>query len=195
MKDNTATMQTATISENEFLRLRSRYPDLRLELIQGEVFAMPPVGGDSGRLEGAYAGELYLWSKTHPGEVYSASTGFRLPNGNIRSADASIFLPGNPAYGRRWTGFLRGVPDFLIEIRSSSDDMPRLRAKMTDWIRSGCRLAWLVDPVGRRVLEYKPSGYEVPRIRRHAYDARIETEDLLPGFALCPAELDGGRPL
>lgn len=198
MKSIARMLAAPTISEDEFLKINSRYPDLRLELVEGEVVAMPPAGGESGRLEGAYSGELYLWSKTHGGKAFGPSTGFRLPNGNIRSADASILLPDNPAYPKRWSGFIRGCPDFLIEVRSPSDRMARLREKMRDWIQAGCRLGWLVDPVQRRVLIYKPGGrglYEArgnyaPVIRRAGYADRLTGDDLIAGLSICPAELD-----
>ena len=184
-------MNTNTVlTEHEFIQLSAKFPDLRLELINGEALIMPPVGGDSGRLEGAYTGELYLWKKRHQGEVHGPSTGFRLPNGDIRCADASLLLPGNSAYATQGQDFVDGVPDFLIEVRSPSDRMARLRSKMEAWIRAGCRLAWLIDPVQKRALVYTPSGYDQPRIRRANYDEWLTGEDVVPELELRPSDLD-----
>ncbi len=172
--------------EAELMEMRARFPDFRLELVKGEVQVMPPTGGESGRLEGAYTGELYLWTRTNEGTVYGPSTGFRLPGGDIRSADAALVLPGNPVYGLTWQGFVEGIPDFLIEVRSPSDSMPRLREKMKAWMAAGCRLGWLIDPVQRRVFVYTQTG----AARRVRYEQTLTGLDIAPGFSVCSAELD-----
>ena len=39
------------------------------------------------------------------------------------------------------------VPEFIIEVRSQSDSLPRLQRKMKDiWIVNGVLLAWFIDP-------------------------------------------------
>nr|MDQ2900015.1 Uma2 family endonuclease [Acidobacteriota bacterium] len=43
-----------------------------------------------------------------------------------------------------------------IELRSRTDRLPVLRAKMQEWIANGAQLAWLVDPERRAVEVYRP---------------------------------------
>lgn len=47
-------------------------------------------------------------------------------------------------------------PDFVIELMSSSDRLPKAQAKMSDWIANGAKLAWLIDPYRRQVTIYAP---------------------------------------
>jgi hypothetical protein len=44
----------------------------------------------------------------------------------------------------------RHCPDFVIELLSSSDRLPKAQAKMKDWIANGAKLVWLIDPTSAR---------------------------------------------
>jgi len=55
------------------------------------------------------------------------------------------------------------IPDFVVEIRSPvveirspNDRMKRLKAKMTEYVANGVRLAWLLDPIDKRAYIYRP---------------------------------------
>jgi Uma2 family endonuclease len=47
-------------------------------------------------------------------------------------------------------------PDFVIELRSSTDRIRRLKAKMEEYIANGAELGWLIDPEERNVWIYRP---------------------------------------
>jgi Uma2 family endonuclease len=51
-------------------------------------------------------------------------------------------------------------PDFVVELKSPTDRLPVLRAKMAEWIANGAQLGWLIDPERRAVEIYRP-GEEV----------------------------------
>lgn len=53
-------------------------------------------------------------------------------------------------------GFAPLCPDFVVELRSRSDNLPPLEDKMLEYIASGSQLAWLIDPLRRRVYIYRP---------------------------------------
>jgi len=51
------------------------------------------------------------------------------------------------------------IPDFIVEIRSKSDNLKPLQRKMQDaWMANGVRLAWLIDVKGDRVFIYRADG-------------------------------------
>ena len=52
--------------------------------------------------------------------------------------------------------FLVFCPDFVIELLSGSDNLTATKVKMQRWIENGAKLAWLVDPYGRKVYVYSP---------------------------------------
>ena len=54
------------------------------------------------------------------------------------------------------TGFPYLCPDFVIELLSVSDRVPKVRQKMERWIENGAALGWLIDPYKKRVHVYQP---------------------------------------
>src|SRR3990172_10877532 len=91
----------AEITEDELLLLSARNDNLRFELVNGELITMPPLGGYYGELEAQYVAELAVWSRKNKARAYSPSTGFRLANGAIRSAEAAAIPSGQPVYNQK----------------------------------------------------------------------------------------------
>jgi len=187
---DTMAVTKTTITDDELLKISSANPELRFELVDGELIAMPPLGSYSGHLESEYNAEVVFWCRKHQARSFSSSTGFRLPNGNVRSPDVAVVLSSHPSYGGWVTTksktFFSGPPDFLIEIRSVTDSLTLLKSKMTEWMESGCRLAFLIDPNERKCYVYRGDR----SITEYPYEARLSGEDVLPGFEICPAEID-----
>ena len=48
--------------------------------------------------------------------------------------------------------FLPLCPDFVIELRSPTDSLTLVQAKMREYIENGSRLGWLLNPEAREVL-------------------------------------------
>ena len=144
---------------------------------------MPPVGGRSGNREADLITDLNLWNRqTQLGKVFSSSTIFRLPNGGDRSPDAAWVRL------ERWEalteaeqeGFPPLTPDFVIELRSRTDPLQPLRAKMQEYLNSGLRLGWLINPQDRQVEIYRPNqNVEIVQL-----PVSLLGEDVLPGFVL-----------
>jgi Uma2 family endonuclease len=71
-------------------------------------------------------------------------------------------------------------PDFVVELRSHTDRLPVLRAKMQEWIDNGARLAWLIDPEREAVEIYRPG--QAPDVRTGIES--IAGEGPVEGFVL-----------
>jgi Uma2 family endonuclease len=54
------------------------------------------------------------------------------------------------------TGFPYLCPDFIIELLSTSDSLPKAQQKMERWIENGVALGWLIDPYNKRVQVFEP---------------------------------------
>ncbi|MDX1982111.1 MAG: Uma2 family endonuclease [Bryobacteraceae bacterium] len=114
------------------------------------------------REEDLYA-QLRSWAKSDGrAEPAPPNQWFVLPNGARRVPDAAWILKGRLATVVPQTPdkFWRIAPDLVVEIRSISDKLPVLRAKMEDWVESGVALAWLID-AERRAVDLKPWGAAV----------------------------------
>ena len=78
-------------------------------------------------------------------------------------------------------------PDFVVEIRSGSDNIAPLRAKMQFYLANAARLGWLIDPQNRRVYIYR-EGQEEPEVLEDP--ETISGEGVLPGFTFEIRSLD-----
>jgi Uma2 family endonuclease len=47
-------------------------------------------------------------------------------------------------------------PEFIVELRSPSDNLAELRNKMEQWIANGVEVGWLIDPIEHTVYVYRP---------------------------------------
>ena len=173
------------VTQEQFEALAAANRDLKLERTsEGELIVNPPTGGESGRRNLSISTQLGNWFEAQEelGEAFDSSTGFRLPNGANRSPDASWLSR------ERWEsltpqqqkGFVPLCPDFVVELRSESDSLPKLQAKMQEYIDNGARLGWLIDPQNRRVEIYRP-GREVELLEN---PQNLSGEDILPEFVL-----------
>jgi Uma2 family endonuclease len=173
------------VTQEQFAAIAAANRDLRLErTAQGDLIVNPPTGWETGRRNWSIAGELYLWWRNagEPGQAFESSTGFILPNGAIRSPDASWVSE------ERWQAltpeqkgtFANICPDFVVELRSSSDTIKTLQEKMREYIENGAKLGWLIDPQQRRVEIYRSS--LVVEVLDNP--AEFLGEAILPGFVL-----------
>lgn len=165
----------------EFCRLNR---DLRIEMTaEGDLIIMPPTGGDTGIRNSAITSQLYVWNELDKsGFVFDSSTLFVLPSGAKRSPDAAWIAKSRFARlsKEERAKFPPICPDFVIELRSASDSLSELQAKMREYIENGAQLGLLLDPSTRRVYVYKADG-TVEQID----DAETITGDpLMPGFVL-----------
>jgi Uma2 family endonuclease len=151
---------TSNLTDDQFYYLCRQNEVLRFEMTaQGEMIVMPPVGGMSGGRESDLNADVQIWNRQSGlGKVFSSSTIFRLPNGAKRSPDVA-WVEIN-----RWNAlsaidqekFPPITPDFVIELRSRTDSLPTLQAKMQEYIDNGAQLGWLLDPQNQQVEIYEP---------------------------------------
>jgi Uma2 family endonuclease len=168
----------------EFAELCAANPEAVLELsANGEIEQMAPTGTETGRRNARLNLRLGTWNEQQQlGEVFDSSTGFQLPNGAIRSPDAAWIA------NERWSsltpdarqGFAQICPDFVIELVSPTDQIPRLRQKLEEYLANGTRLGWLIIPA-EAVVEIYRAG-QVPEVIQQP--AVLSGEDVLPDFEL-----------
>ena len=144
---------------------------------------MPPTGSETGRRNSDLNFQLKAWSRQNNlGVVFDSSTGFKLPDGSDISPDAAWVRRD------RWDAltpeqkekFAPICPDFVVELRSTTDSLEKLRAKMKVYEKNGARLGWLLDRKNRKV-EISRQGSDVEILDS---PATLSGEDVLPGFVL-----------
>ena len=183
------TIQIASMSHEQFYEFCLANRDLRIErTATGEVVIMPPVFSDTGNRNIRISQQLANWAdQSGTGEAFDSSTGFTLPNGATRSPDASwIKLDRwNALSDEQKASFAPICPDFVIELRSSSDTLSSLQDKMQEYIDNGAELGLLIDRKNLTVHVYRPN--QTPKILDAPSSVSAEPE--LPGFVLQMAKI------
>lgn len=147
-----------SLDEAEFYRLCQANRELRLELTaEGQLIVMPPTGWETGRRNFDLAQQFGLWAKRDgSGLAFDSSTGFRLPDGAIRSPDVAwVRRDRITAINPDPEKFLPLCPDFVIKLRSASDTLSVLQDKMQAYLDNGLRLGWLINPQDKTVEIYR----------------------------------------
>ncbi|MBD2343214.1 Uma2 family endonuclease [Anabaena subtropica] len=159
--------------------------DLRIEMNQfGEISIMPPTGSETGNRNFNVALQVGVWSeKDGTGICFDSSTGFTLSTGAKRSPDASWMKleRWNSLSPGQKQGFAPICPDFVIELRSPSDNLQPLKDKMAEYMKEpGIQLGWLIDRKHRQVYIYCPGK---PEECLENPDT-VSADPILPGFFL-----------
>ncbi len=172
------------LTDEQLEEICRRNPDWKFERTsEGELVVVALTGGETGRRNIKLTARLENWSdEAGLGVAFDSSTGFRLPNGAIRSPDAAWVT------NERWesltpkqrTGWIPLCPDFAVELRSPSDDLEDLRSKMQEYMENGLRLGWLLDPESGAVEVYRAS--QAVEILQELQS--LSGEEVLAGFTL-----------
>jgi len=176
------------LTDEQFYQLCIANEPWQLELTQaGELVIMSPTGGESGIRNSDLTTELNLWNRqTKLGKVFDSSTEFKLPSGAYRCPDVAWVKL------ERWQALTKEeqkrfppiCPDFVIELRSESDVLEKLRLKMREYRDNGARLGWLIDPQTPLVEIYRPQ--QDVEVLNFSVDSppQLFGEEVLPGFIL-----------
>jgi Uma2 family endonuclease len=175
---------TLELTDEQFEQICRSNPDLKFErTAKGELVVVALTGGETGRRNIKLSARLETWSDAAGlGVAFDSSTGFRLPNGAIRSPDAAWICL------ERWESLTPQqrkkivplCPDFLVELRSPNDELEDLQAKMQEYLANGLKLGWLLDPDTQTVEIYRPD--RAVEVLTNSID--LSGEDVLPGFRL-----------
>jgi Uma2 family endonuclease len=181
----------STMTREQFHRFVLTHQEVKIERDKfGAITIYPPMTFDSGFAEGEVFYALKHWSKSNGlGRAFSPSTSFDLPDGSQYKADnAWISMERiNRLSPEERKQIARIVPDFVVEVRSETDRIVRLKEKMAEvWVANGVRLAWLIDPLRQRAWVYRADG-STEEIS--GFGHVLPGEDVLPGFEFDLAEL------
>jgi Uma2 family endonuclease len=172
------------MSDDEFFEFCQLNADLRIErTAEGDLIVRPPTGGATGNRSFNLAAAFGVWARANgTGIGFASSTGFTLPNGAMRSP--SLAWVTRP----RWEALTEEEqekfpplgPDFVVELRSPSDDLETLQEKMEEYLANGAALGWLIDPEEKKVYVYGPA----EAVRCLDDPREIGGDPVLPGFVL-----------
>ena len=171
------------VTDEQFEQLSQANPDLRLELTStGELIVMSPAFPITGERNADLIVQVGIWNRQKKlGRLFDSSTGynFRELAGGKPSPDVS-WIQTDRLVGIELDKFLTVVPDFVIELRSSTDRLGAVQAKMLEYQKLGVRLGWLINPQDRQVEIYRVD----QTVEIIESPTEISGEDVLPDFIL-----------
>jgi len=148
------------MTDEELMRFCAVNDDLSVEREpNGEILVMTPANIKTSSMNSRINRLLDEWAEADGrGIVSGPDGGYTLPDGSMRASDAAWVA------NRRWQAlskedqgrFAPICPDFVIEVRSETDRLADLQAKMEMWIANGAEVAWLIDPLEKAVTIYRP---------------------------------------
>jgi len=172
-----------TVTSEQFDRLCIDNPDLRLELTADRrLIVMAPTGGESGARNLDLAIDVGFWNRESGlGQAFDSSTGYDFTafGGGKLSPDVS-WIEKSRLDGVKIVGFIPVVPDFVIELRSTTDNLKPLQEKMQEYQRLGVRLGLLIDPQNQQVEIYRPE-QEAEILKS---PTSIDCGEVMPDFVL-----------
>jgi Uma2 family endonuclease len=189
--------RTLSLTPAQFAAVCAANPEAVLELdTDGTLIEMTPTGGSTSSRNTRLLMRLQLWADRQGGwKVFDSSGGFLLPDGSIRSPDASLVRL------ERWQalsqaerdGFPPLCPDLVVELASPSDQPEALRLKMASYISNGAQLGWLLLPRQRSVEIWTADPTSrAPRFSAIENASRLEAATEFPGLMIDLEEIWAG---
>ena len=187
--------RTLTLTPTQFAEVCAANPEAVLELAaDGTLIEMTPTGGSTGARNQTLGALLWLAIEQSrlPLKLFDSSAGFLLPDGSVRSPDASVVRL------ERWQalseaereGFPPLCPDLVVELASPSDEPQVLRRKLAVYMANGASLGWLLLPQSRTVEVWKPGAAETANSPQVLTDpARLEADPEFPGLVIDPRRI------
>lgn len=176
--------QALQLTDEEFFILCNENKELRFERDKNQnIIVMSPTGSKTSNYNSDIIFQLVFWSKKNgSGNAFDSNAGFFLPNGAMRSPDASWIsediYDSLPEEDKQ--RFPHICPEFIIELKSPSDSLQAQKEKMLEWVENGIFLGWLIDPETKTVFIYRKDG----TISKQDFTRPVSGEDVLPGFEL-----------
>lgn len=179
------------MNDEEFFSFCQENANIKFERdSHGQIIIMSPTAILSGDRNSEINFQLRAWNKKKKlGRIVDSDTGFYLKNKAMRNPDAAWI--SNEQYARLSEkeikkSFAYICPDFIVELKSYSDNIESLKSKMKEWMENDCRLGWLIDVESECVYIYESNKPE--RIHQ-GFDQPLSGEPVLKGFELILSEL------
>lgn len=165
-------------------KIQALLPDHQAELVNGKVVIMSPSGFESDEVAFRFGGKLFNYvDERKLGRMSGSSGGFTLPNSNTRAPDFSFTKAERLRRSPR--GFAQLAPDLAVEVKSPSDSLEDLRAKLTDFLNQGTQVGILINPE-QRWVEIRRTNQQPVRLNE---DDTLTIPELFPDWQLRLSEI------
>lgn len=172
------------LTHKDLEKLQSNYSDWRMELVDGEIIIVSPSGYESEEVGSRLLTFMNSWVIPRKvGRVTGSKAGFILPNSDTRAPDVSFVQAQRLRRSPR--SFAELAPDLIVEVKSPSDHIEKLEAKIESFLALGTRVGILINPENRTVRVYRSN----QAVQTLVDGDTLTVSDLLPGWQVSVADL------
>jgi len=170
---------TRLVTAEDLLKL----PDdgFRYELVKGELTRMPPAGNLHGKRAMSLGWRLAQHVEANDlGIVYAAETGFLLATDpdTVRAPDIAFVSKKRIVEIGEFEGYWPGAPDLAVEVVSPSDTYTEVEEKVEEYLESGAKAVWVVNPRRKTVSTY----HSLTEVTILTEQDILEGGTIVPGF-------------
>jgi Uma2 family endonuclease len=173
------------VTWRQFERMEFEHPT---ELVRGEISEQEMPTSQHGSVCALVAAFLVFWARTgRQGAVFSNDSHVlteRDPD-TVRGPDCAFIRRERLPEGKLPAGVLEIPVDLAVEVLSPTDRWTDVLDKVLEYLRSGVREVWVIDPQRRSVAVHQPDQSPM----HFAESETLTRPELLPGFACPVAEL------
>jgi Uma2 family endonuclease len=151
------TVQTLLTAE-QFASLPEPEEGGKMELVDGKVVCMTPVGQQHGRRASRLSAALQSFADQHALGYVGVEIGYRIGRGpdTVLAPDV-VFVEEDPNAPELPT-FVDGPPTLAVEIMSPDDRELEVSAKVRRYLDAGTNRVWIVRPGERTITVHRPGG-------------------------------------
>ncbi len=173
------------VTWRQFERMKFEHPT---ELVRGEISEQEMPTSQHGSVCLAIGSELRSWARSGGyGAAFSNDSHVlteRDPD-TVRGPDCAFIRRERLPDGKLPAGVLEIPVDLAVEVLSPTDRWTDVLDKVLEYLRSGVREVWVIDPQRRSVAVHLPDQSPM----HFAESETLTRPELLPGFACPVAEL------
>ena len=182
---------TAVLDKEKFYTLEefAALPDdgKRYELWEGRLVEMTAAREDHSKIGTrllTYLG-YFVTVLNNLGDVYGPDGTFDIL-GHGLSPDVAFVAKGRLLATQRGMAVIPLSPDLAVEIKSSGDTFPEVKAKVRKYQRAGVRLIWVIVPAKKTVQIYHPHDDKPTTLK---LEDELTGEDVVQGFKVKVSQL------
>jgi len=173
------------MSDDEFFNFCQSNREIRIERnARRDILLMAPTFSLTGRRNARLITQLGKWWDEHQelGEIFDSNAGFTLANEAVRAPDASWVS------AQRWNAltteqqekFAAVCPEFVVELRSKTDSLKVLLAKMEEYRENGAQLGWLLSCDDEKAYIFRAGQADYETVE--GFERELSGEEVLPGL-------------
>ena len=143
------------LTKEDWERVKSAFPEWKIELVSGKIIIMAPSGYESEEVGFEFGAQLRNWVRPRQlGRVTGSSAIFDLPNGDRRAPDVAFVKAEKLPQTTKKPAEV--IPDLVVEVKSPNDSPEELRQKIQSFLSQGTAVGILIDPDSRKLEVMRP---------------------------------------